>query len=362
MQQADPAPHRNATVSLTAITPFVRLFEEMSPDLVIRTVEHTQRALAQWGIELDQLDDPTARLPHALVAQLLLDFIEITEDASVPLRAAMKLQHGDYELLEYLCGTTASLGESIACLGRYYPLLIAAEKELHVLGDRAEARFRIAPGLEAPEAMHEFGVASNLAMTTLHLSLENAQLPIEICFAHDPPAHAGALTQVFPCPVRFGCEHNAIVFPAAMLAHPMRSADPQLHAVLTRLADIELAALSDQSAFPAKVREAIEAELPRGAALEAVAERLHLSPSAVRSRLRQHGTSYSAMLDRLRRDLAKRALRQSHLSFAEVAHQLGFAHPPAFHRAFRRWFGVTPSAYRQAPSTSPTSRFLQRKR
>ena len=88
----------------------------------------------------------------------------------------------------------------------------------------------------------------------------------------------------------------------------------------------------------------------RGAALEAVAARLHLSPSALRSRLRQHGTTYSAMLDRLRRDHAKRALRQSQLSIAEIGHRLGFAHPPAFHRAFRRWFGVTPNAYRDAPS------------
>jgi AraC-like DNA-binding protein len=104
----------------------------------------------------------------------------------------------------------------------------------------------------------------------------------------------------------------------------------------------------------------IEAELEQGAALESVAARMHLSPSALRSRLRQHGTTYSALLDRLRSDYAKRTLRQSQLSIGEVAHRLGFAHPPAFHRAFRRWFGVTPSAYREAPSSNPTTRFWRR--
>ena len=158
-------------------------------------------------------------------------------------------------------------------------------------------------------------------------------------------------------PVRFECEHNAIVFPVSMLDHPMRTADPLLHAVLTRLADHELAALADHSAFPARVRETIELELASGAALEAVAARMHMSPSALRSRLRQHGTSYSAMLDRLRRDHAQRALRQSQLSVAEIGHRLGFAHPPAFHRAFRRWFGVTPNAYRDAQNVHPAARF-----
>ena len=136
----------------------------------------------------------------------------------------------------------------------------------------------------------------------------------------------------------------------------MRTADPLLHSVLTRLADVELAALADQSAFPAKVREAIEAELEHGAALDAVAERLHMSGSGLRSRLRQHGATYSALVDGLRRDRARHALQKSELSFSEVAHQLGFAHPPAFHRAVKRWFGVTPSAFRSAQSTHPSAR------
>jgi AraC-like DNA-binding protein len=281
-------------------------------------------------------------------------------DPSAPLRAGLKLQRGDYELLEYLCSTCSTLGESSACLGRYYPLLIAAEHEVHVDGDRAEARFRIAPGLEAPDAIHEFGLASNFAMSILHVQLEGAQMPLEVCFAHAAPPHAAVFSEIFHTPVRFGCEHNAIVFPAGMLAHPLRTADPILHGVLTRLADQELAALADQSAFPRRVREAIERELPRGAALEAVAEHLHMSPGALRSRLRQHGTTYSAMLDRLRRDHAKRALRQSRLSIAELGHRLGFAHPPAFHRAFRRWFGVTPSEYRETPSAHMAARFFRR--
>jgi AraC-like DNA-binding protein len=67
------------------------------------------------------------------------------------------------------------------------------------------------------------------------------------------------------------------------------------------------------------------------------------------------------LLDRMRRDYAKRALRQSQLSIAEIGHHLGFAHPPAFHRAFRRWFGVTPSELRQAPSAHPTMSFFRKR-
>ena len=354
--------HHAATVSPTAFTPFIRLLEEAGPEKLATASEHAESICSRWGIALvDLATHPSLRFPHGLVVELLLDFIEVLGDPSAPLRAGTKLQVGDYDLLEYLCCSCATLGETIACLGRYYPLLIAAEHELWIEDQRAEARLRIAPGLDAPEAMHEFGLASNLAMTALHIQLEGAQPPLEVCFTHRAPAYADLFPQLFMAPVRFGCEHNAIVFPISMLEHPMRTADPRLHAVLTRQADHELALLSDQNAFPARVRDMIELELESGATLEAVADRMGMSASTLRSRLRQSGTTYSSVLDRLRRDRAQRALRQSQLSIAEIGHRLGFAHPPAFNRAFRRWFGVTPNAYRDMQSVHPAARFWKRR-
>lgn len=351
-----------ATVSITALTPFIRLLEECGPGMVQRAGDEAERLFKRWSIDAERLTTPTARLPHDLVIELLLSFSEMVGDTSAPLRAGTKLQVGDYELLEYLCCSCRTLGETIACLGRYYPLLIAAEYELAVEGDRAEARFRIAAGLRAPDELNEFALASNLTMAALHVQPEGAQLPLEVQFAHAPPKHAAQVPLVFGLPVQFAAEHNAVVFPAAMLSQPMRTADSVLHDVLERLANQEMLALSDRSAFPARVREALQAELAQGARLEAVAARLGLSPGALRSRLVQHGTTHSELLDRMRRDTAQRLLRQSQLSFAEIAHALGFAHPPAFHRAVRRWFGLTPGEYREAPSAHPAARFFGRRR
>jgi AraC-like DNA-binding protein len=351
-----------ATVGITSFTPFLRLLEEAGQETLERAMERTEGLFARWGVPLSELvPDPTLRLPYGLIIELIEEFGEILGDPAAPLRAGTKLKLGDYELLEYLCTSAPTLGECIHVLGRYYPLLIAAEMEMVIVGERAEARFRIAPGLPAPDAIHEFGVASNFYMSILHIALEGASMPLEVTFCHRAPAYADLFPQVFFAPVRFEAEHNAIVFPASMVNQPMRTADPVLHALLTRQADTEMAAIADSSGFPTKVRNAIEAELKTGAQLEAVAERLHLSPSAVRSRLRVHGTSYSALVDRMRRDYAKRALRQSQLSIAEIGHNLGFAHPPAFHRAFRRWFGVTPSELREAPNAHPTMSFFRKR-
>ncbi|MDD9932042.1 MAG: AraC family transcriptional regulator ligand-binding domain-containing protein [Myxococcales bacterium] len=350
-----------STVGLMALTPFLRSLEAAGPEATLRAFERGEAILHRWGLSGEELaNDPSLRLPHDLVIELQMDFLDLLDDPSASLLAGQRLQPGDYELLEYLCATCGTLGEAIACLGRYYPLLIDAEHTLAVEGGRAEARFRIRPGLQAPDAIHEFALASNFTMTILHMELEGAKPLIEVCVAHPAPPHHMLFPQVFLAPVRFGCEHNALVFPVAMLDQPMRQADPVLHAVLTRQADRELSALSTRSAFPAQVREVIEQLLPQGAGLEQVADRLHVSPSALRTRLKQYGTTYSDLLDELRREHARRALRQSRRSVSEIAHALGFANPPAFHRAFRRWFGVTPVAFRESALEHPAARFWRR--
>jgi AraC-like DNA-binding protein len=50
----------------------------------------------------------------------------------------------------------------------------------------------------------------------------------------------------------------------------------------------------------------------------------------------------------VRREAAERHLGESALSIAEISFVLGYSEPAAFHRAFRRWHGTTPQAYRLA--------------
>jgi AraC-like DNA-binding protein len=352
----------SATVSVTLLLPFLRLLDEQDEPLREAAFDFGERLLARWGVTRAELEtDPRKRLPFGLMVEMLTGFVGILGDPSAPLKAGMLLEEGDYELIECLASTCDTLGDAIQCVGKYYALLGPAELELHVEGDRAEARFRVMPGLNVPDSVNEFAMASNFAMSILHIELLDVEMPLEVRFTHAAPAHADVFPQIFFVPVRFNCEHNAIVFSERLVRQPMRHKNPVMHSVLLRLANLELDALIDKSAFPMRVRDAIVTELPSGAPLESVAERLHMSPSTLRSRLTKSGTSYSALLDDLRRDTAKRELRRGERSIAEVGHSLGFAHPPAFHRAVRRWFGVTPRAFREAPGEHPVSRFWRKR-
>jgi len=76
------------------------------------------------------------------------------------------------------------------------------------------------------------------------------------------------------------------------------------------------------------------------------AKGLHMTGSTLRRRLGEEGQSYQSIKDQLRRDMAIDYLSHSSKSVMDIAIELGFAEPSAFHRAFKKWTGSSPGEYR----------------
>jgi AraC-like DNA-binding protein len=79
-----------------------------------------------------------------------------------------------------------------------------------------------------------------------------------------------------------------------------------------------------------------------------IARQLHISPRTLGRKLEHEGTNFKELLDDLRRRLALSYVGGHDLGLAEIAFLLGFSQSAAFHRAFKRWTGVTPLEYRRA--------------
>ncbi|WP_373681886.1 AraC family transcriptional regulator [Paraburkholderia caballeronis] len=105
----------------------------------------------------------------------------------------------------------------------------------------------------------------------------------------------------------------------------------------------------DPGSYAARVRRTLRA-LPVSAwpGADDVARRLHVAPATLRRRLKQEGRSFQSIKDELRRDLAIGALQDTRRTVADIAADIGFAEPSAFHRAFRKWTGMRPSDCRGA--------------
>jgi AraC-like DNA-binding protein len=140
----------------------------------------------------------------------------------------------------------------------------------------------------------------------------------------------------------FGADHTQLVLPAAALAIGLRSADPQLLAILTRAAGDLAAKGVEAPTVTAQVARALRDELRSDrSTIEHAAKRLGLTPRSLQRRLKDEGTAFQVVREDVRRQLAERYLADR-LSLAEISFLLGFSEPSAFFRAFKRWTGLTP--------------------
>jgi AraC-like DNA-binding protein len=105
--------------------------------------------------------------------------------------------------------------------------------------------------------------------------------------------------------------------------------------------------------FSRRVRRVLMEELQLGEpTLARLAARLRMSERTVQRRLGDDGTSMQALLDEVRCQISVRQLAESSRTIAEISYAVGFAEVRAFHRAFKRWTGSTPAAYRQSRAAS----------
>jgi AraC-like DNA-binding protein len=134
---------------------------------------------------------------------------------------------------------------------------------------------------------------------------------------------------------------------------PLRSADSSVTA--TSLQPVSTAPTStEELSFVARGRAAIRQLVLGGdASVRNVARALNTSGRTLQRRLQQDGTSLQQLISAVRCELAMEMLRNPGQSSNEISDQLGFSAPSAFHRAFKRWTGMTPGQYRRAEWRTP---------
>lgn len=151
------------------------------------------------------------------------------------------------------------------------------------------------------------------------------------------------------CPVRFGAGHNRLVIAATLLAERNPRYEPELWNSLAHLQS-PVRDAAPETSLSTTLTDRICRDLderrtvPR---LKQLAGELDMSERTIIRLLSGEGTSFRQLVDGERMRRAVELVNDHSLELARVADLLGFADAPSFWRTFRRWFGVTPTAFRQ---------------
>lgn len=311
---------------------------------------HDVRELAsRFGLAPDDLMDPDARIPASTGVAMWDEVPRIVGDDLFGLRLARRASEaGTLPIVGYIVQTSPTLGEGLSRALRYQRL-VQTLNPASLRVDGAVVRLEVAVRPPYVQRLrHAVDFAFAFVVSFVARLTGRPLVPRRARFAYSAPSTDREHRQLFGSDLRFGAPRTELVMDASELRRPVPTADPQLRRLIEHHADALLSRLPARDSVADRVRAAVLDGLPRGAAgLDAVARTMRTSRRTLQRMLAADGTSHAVLVDEVRKQLALRQVADGSLSLAEVAFFLGFADQTTFHRAFVRWTGRSPGAYRK---------------
>lgn len=301
--------------------------------------------LAEVGLEATLFDDPDNRISFATRSRLVQLCVARTGCNHFGLLVGAQAGLQSMGPLGLLMKYSPDVATALRSLVRHLHLHgRGGAATLAVHGDTAMLGYQI--HLPKSVATDQIGDAAAALMFNMMRALCGSDwAPAEVWFAHRRPEDIGPFHRLFRVPLRFDTEQNTLVFKASDLHRRLRTHDPEIQRLLQREIDALEAAQPDD--LPRQISIVLRTALANGtASADHVAAMFSLHSRTLNRRLHASGTTFRTLVNEARFETACQMLEQSSMDVRQIALLLGYGDASAFARAFRRWSGMSPVAWR----------------
>ncbi len=304
---------------------------------------------ARIPFDLRCLEQPESRVEFAQFEQVLSAAVAVTGDEALGLHVAERMPEGAVDLLGHLAAHAPNMREAMEVASRFVSLgmdglLLSVRDE----GDMFVVRYAFPHSTPLSDrVLAEFLMGG---LVRLARSFTDANVvPRLTCFEHERPGHHREYTRILGDNQRFGQRETSIAFDREIAGRPQMHRHRALYDLLQAEAQRRLDRMATGGGPATRLRQYLLAMPPsRIPEVSAAARDLGMSERSLRRRLAADGTSYRDVVRSALEASAGRMLGDPSRTIKETAVALGFADAAAFHRAFKRWTGSTPGAYRRA--------------
>ena len=304
--------------------------------------------LRSAGLHEETLRDPDARIPASKIEKMWRAMISRAPHSALGVEMGASFTIREWGLVGYSIAYSGTLLQALQRLVRYSRIMSEAIRfKLRVGKDRSSL---VVDGGPRFDSLQHPVVARLVSILGAMREVAGVDIiPLEVRLPFNRPASVSEYARCFRCPLAFDQRDAAIVLRKDDLERSLSFADDTLSGYLDHLADEVLEALGGDHSFSEKTRRAIWSELSDGQpSVQRSARVLGVSVRTLQRRLKDEGTSFAAVLESFRREMAAGLLRSRDLAIYEVAFLLGYSEPSTFYRAFRRWHGTTPREFRRS--------------
>lgn len=198
-----------------------------------------------------------------------------------------------------------------------------------------------------------------LIVHSLNCWLLSERIPIKsITFPCDEPEGTNDYRDFFGVPVTFNASAAYLTFDRKYLQKKINRSEQALKTFLKAAPAVFLNGYRHEDGLKGQITALLSTnETAAWLGIGDIASRLGLSISTLHRRLKEEGQSFGEIKEERRRNLAVSLLKKTDLVVTDIAHRVGYSEPSAFFRAFKKWYGKTPSEIRgiQRSGEKPTS-------
>ena len=304
------------------------------------------RVLAACGLTSRVLTHPGARVDADAFGALWLAVARELDDEFFGLDSR-RMKVGSFALLCRALLGHRTVGGALGEAQRGFALFLD-DVRVELRSEAGHARLELHNRIAEPAARRFADEALLVMVHGLLCWLAGRRITIRsVHLAWPRPPHAAEYRRMFSPTLRFDAPVTALEFDAALL---------RAHHAATAATLREFLRGAPQSVFLKRVggsnwAQRLRTRLRRGGdwpTVDAVAAQWGVSVATLRRKLVAEGTGWQQVVDELRRDLAVRLLADGRRSIEQVALSLGYSDARSLHRAFRKWTGAAPGAYRNS--------------
>jgi AraC-like DNA-binding protein len=305
--------------------------------------------------------DEGLRVPAGRLSQALARAAGMLDDDHIGLHVASLVRPTHLGSLGYALMSCTVGGDGLALFEQLQSLLCTELRgHFAVVGPHLEARQEALAPLPDDYHFWSFFTASRLGFARWVSGRELIPALVELPCA--PPADTRPFLDFIGGPVHFRAAQCRELMPADWLGWTNPNADPPIHDLMSAMARRQWQARSQETdALKALVQQAILLALDHGESptLELVCKALSAHGAGtgptrqVQRQLAAQGLTFKGLLEDARKERALTQLRLTDLPLTRIAAEAGYAEPSSFHRAVRRWTGMTPMAVREAGAGQP---------
>jgi AraC-like DNA-binding protein len=332
------------------------------PDLLRELGARPQTVFRRARLSPEALADPNNRVDFAQAGRLIAECSAATGCEHFGLLVGQRAGLGAVGIVHEAMAFARTLRSALYVLRSHFHL--HDRGAMMALTEQSSTRFEIAYVVLRPHTLGA-GQIGDAAIAILLLLLRNlfgsTWRPIGVMIARRQPDDARPYRHFYKAPISFNAPRFAMVIAADLLDHQLPSADARAEAAIrAAIADAETAT---PLSLTLQVRRLVGVMLVGCApSFAQIASGLMMSPRTLRRRLADEGTTFSAIVDETRAELARQLIVQTRMPIHEIAQTLHYTKPGAFSRAYKSWTGINPLSARRAVLRTATVKRRRRPR